>query len=356
MSESVTETLNFESNYWDLYPTHEEAYLQSVTRLADGVGVELVLRPGTNDISHYEYAFGDGEFQRSDNGKIAIRFDDNHAPTPQRSSTRIRALSSQGSSDKTYTIDINFYPKEMYAASGQTAPGWVIVQNTDLRLSSTSVDSWILQTPSPEEKTFAGEKWGYLIGEGRSDFEGAMEIGKSLMVDLETHRGIPSDAMKDLTPFEQYERVMAGQDRGWCGNIAGMFSYACNALDIPSRVIGMNHAADQDQAGEGYRVLLAEGHGSTEIFSRDLEQWVWIDLTFYILSAYLGEEGPINMAELYQFLNEPARLRSLNLNVFEPKSGTVSKERALDSSKLGALRNYFKRDQQFHYTHQAEPA
>ena len=353
MPETITRTLNFESTYWDLYPTREEAYLQSVTRLTNGVGVEIALRPGSSDISHFEFARNDGEFQRSDDGRITICFEENHRPEPQLSSTRIRALSSNGSSQKTYTVDINFYPKELYAASGQTAPGWVILQNTDLRLSSTSVDSWILQSPTAEEKTFAGEKWGYLVGEGRSDYEGAMEIGKSVLADVEGHRGIPSDTMRDLSPFQQYERVMEGKDHVWCGNIAGMFSYACNALDIPSRVIGMNHAADPDQEGDGYRVLLAEGHGSTEIFSRDLDQWVWIDLTFYILSAYLGEEGPINMAELYQFLNEPARLKSLRVDVFDPETKSVSSELATESSKMGSLLNYFKRDQQFHYTHKS---
>lgn len=342
-------TLNFESNYWDLYPRDEAVYLQALERLSDGVGVRLTLRPGLSDFSHFEYADGDGPFRKSADGRILIRFEDRHTPEVYRSSTKIRAVARTGDSSKTYTIDINYYPKELYAASGQTAPGYVIVQNTDLLLSSSRIDDWILQRPTPEEKTWAGEKWGYLVGEGRSDYESAMAVAKAIMDDLEPHRGIPSDAMRNLAPFEQYERVMAGKDRVWCGNIAAVFSYACNALDIPARGIGMNHIVESGPR-EGYRLLLAEGHGSTEIFSRDLNQWVWIDLTFHILNAYLGDQGPINMVELYRYLNDPARLKDLRVTVYDPQTQTEKTEPVLESGKKAALFNYFKRDQQFHYT------
>ena len=128
------------------------------------------------------------------------------------------------------------------------------------------------------------------------------------MDDLETHRGVPSDAMGKLSPFDQYRRVMAGKDRLWCGNIATIFTQASNALHIPARRHrhGNRVGPPAPPGKEGPVLLLAEGHGTTEIFSDRLDGWVWIDLTFGILAAYLGEEGPLTMAELYVCLNEPA--------------------------------------------------
>ena len=171
------------------------------------------------------------------------------------------------------------------------------------------------------------------------------------MDDLDPHRGIPSDEMNKIGAFAQYERVMAGNDHLWCGNIADIFSYACNALGIPCRRIGMNrHNPVQPPADAPYRLLLAEGHGTTEMFSAQKNQWLWIDLTFYILGAYLGEEGPLNMAELHHHLNDPARLSRLQIVEYDPQTRTERRVPALESGKRDALLNYFKQDQEFHYT------
>ena len=157
--------------------------------------------------------------------------------------------------------------------------------------------------------------------------------------------------MGKLSPFDQYRRVMAGKDRLWCGNIATIFTQASNALHIPARVIGMNRVGPPAPPGkEGPVLLLAEGHGTTEIFSDRLDGWVWIDLTFGILAAYLGEEGPLTMAELYVCLNEPARAKRLQLVIYDPKSRSTRKVPALESDKKDSLFNYFKQDQEFHYS------
>ncbi len=346
--------IQLKTNYWKLYPRREDVTLGSLERLTEGAGVRLRLDTSMKTLSHFLYATNDSPFQKSADGQIIIRFEDRHTPEAQYTTTKIKAVSKTGTCSKQYTIGINYYPKELYEASGHTAPGWVIVQNTDIFLSLSRVEDWILQYPTAKEKAYAQDKWGPLIAGAESDYEGARTLAKSIINDLEPHRGIPSDEMGKLSPFEQYERVMTGKDHLWCGNLAAIFSYACNALEIPCRQIGMSYPWPPDPE-EGYRVLLAEGHGTTEIFSEQLNQWIWMDLTFYILGAYLREEGPINMAELYHFLNDPNWAKSLRIVEYDPTTKMENTVSVMESKKKKSLFNYFKRDQQFRYSRRHEP-
>jgi hypothetical protein len=167
------------------------------------------------------------------------------------------------------------------------------------------------------------------------------------MTALKPHGGIPSDTMRASPPFRQFERAISGQDRVWCGNHAAIFSWACNALGVPARRIGMNHPYGSD--GD-HNLLLAEGHSTTEIFDETLNRWVWIDLTFNVLGVYLADQDPVTMAELVQFLNDGSRIQALTVVEFDPVSGQERRVPAAESSKKAALFHYFKRDQQFRYT------
>jgi hypothetical protein len=94
---------------------------------------------------------------------------------------------------------------------------------------------------------------------------------------------------------------------------------------------------------------IAEGHRTTEIFSEDLNRWVWIDLTFGIQGAYLGDQGPITMAELVQYLNDPDRIKGLKVVEYDPEKDAERTVPVLDSGQKKALLNYFRRDQQYRY-------
>ncbi|MDP6779915.1 MAG: transglutaminase domain-containing protein [Candidatus Latescibacteria bacterium] len=351
-----TVALNYKTNYWDLYPRREDISLVSLKPLAEGVGVRLKLRSDMRGFSHFLYSLNDSPFERAVGDAVDIRYEDKGTGKVESARISSKAVADDGRESEAYGININYYPSEHYAAGGQTSNGWIIIQHTDMALTSSRVEDWILQHPTDEEVEFARKTWGHLIQDGRSSYENACAIARSIIDDLDPHRGIPSDAMGKLSPFGQYERVMAGKDRLWCGNIAGIFSYACNSLGIPCRGIGMNRSApDQPPKGSRYTLLLAEGHGSTEIFSEEHNAWVWIDLTFYILDAHLGDEGPINMAELYHYLNDPNRLKSLRVVTYDPKSKSDANTLVTDSEKQGALHNYFKRDQEFHYRRSVRP-
>ncbi|MDA0745168.1 MAG: transglutaminase domain-containing protein [bacterium] len=339
---------NLEANSWDLYPYQEDVYLQSFERLPSGVAARLLLSSDLQDFSHFLFSTNHAPEQESITGEILLRFEDNHQPKHQQTDTTIRAISKTGKTSRTYHININYYPSELYAANGQTAPGYVIVRNTDLYLGYSRVNDWILHSPTQENIAFAQKTWGHFLKSESSDLVRAQTLARVLIRELQPHRGVPSDEINRLAPFDQYEFTRSGKSGVACENIAPIFCHACNALGIPCRIISMGRPHHPRPPGEpGYELRLSEGHNTTEIFSNTLNQWIWIDLTGYILGAYLGEEGPLTMAELYSFVNHPNRVHRLRLATYDPATDNGLTEPLHKSRRGSSVFNYFKRDQQF---------
>jgi hypothetical protein len=342
-----------ETNYWELYPKREAIVLESIERLSEGVGFRLRLSSDMEGFSHLLHSTNDVPFRESFDGTVTVRFEDGPARKVQRATTRIEAVSDTGNRSRTYTVDVDYYPKEHYAASGRIDEGHgrVIVRNTDLALSTGRVEDWDLQTLTAVHREYAKRRWGHLIDPDRSDYENARALARTLVDDLHLHRGVPSNEMDRMPPFDQYQRVLAGKDRVWCSNISRIFVDACSAFGIPCRIIDMRHQfLPPPQDGDGVEVLLAEGHSTTEVFSRQHNRWIWLDLTFQIWAAYLGQEGPINVPELHRYLNDPVRLESLHIVTYEPGSRRERRLPVMRSSKKDLLLSYFKQDQRFLYT------
>ena len=92
---------------------------------------------------------------------------------------------------------------------------------------------------------------------------------------------------------EVIERMVSGKDKGWCTNFATIFVHACNCLGIPARLVGMGQI---HSLSDKCKIQRGGSHSTSEIFDDASNQWVWMDISFYALGAYLGEEGPLNMA------------------------------------------------------------
>jgi len=341
-----TETVVLNRNEAELYPRREAVSFQKLERLADGVGVRLILHSDMPDFSQFEAAAAGGPFLPTDDNTVVIRFSDNHTPDIQTNNTKIRAKDASGRLSREYGIAVNFYPKELYAASGKSAPGYVIVQESDIDLATSQVEDWIIDRATDEDIAFARETWGSALEQQPTPVAKARELARAILDAMEPHRGIPSDLMR-TNPLEQYRRAVSGEDHVWCGNLADIFIRACTAFDIPARKIGMNRILSKEK---GYSLMLAEGHATTEIFDETLNRWVWIDLTFSILGMDLAGYGPVNMAEFQRYLNDPVLAKGLRANVYDPKTHSEKTVPALESESRNALQNYFKRDQIFRYT------
>ncbi len=358
-SASPQETINIpgtvgvvmQSNERLLYPRLEDVAIRTMDRLADGVGLKLLLVSDLKGFSRFEYATNGAPFREAAGGSLIITFEDKHTPDVQKTRTIIRAVSASGAVSKDYGLNVNYYPRELYAKAGQTAPGYVIVQKTDIPIVLSRVADWIVDQPTPEDVAFAAATWGKAVEGATTPLDKARRLARALMDELKTHRGTPSDKM-NVSPFEQYRRLMAGEDRAWCSNLADIFVHACNALGVPARQIKMMRTWSK---GSAYDLLMAEGHSTTEIFAADLNKWVWIDLTFAMTGMELNGLGSIHMAELARALNDADRIGGLTATVYDPQTRTEKRMSALDSPGRDALLNYFKRDQMFTYFQKKTP-
>jgi hypothetical protein len=341
-----TESVELRSNERDLYPRLEDVAVRSVERLTGEVGVGLELVSDMDGFSHFAYSTNGEPFRDLAGGRLILRFEDRHTPDVQVTNTVVRPVDASGRASGDRFINVNYYPRELYAKAGQTAPGYVILRKTDIPLASTRVADWIVDRPTPEDVAFASATWGKALEGAATPLDKARRLARALMDELQAHRGTPSDRM-NAPPFEQYRRAMAGEDRVWCSNLADVFVRASNALGVPARVIKMIRWLSK---GEAYDLLAAEGHSTTEIFAADLNRWIWIDLTFLMTGMELPGRGPIPMAELVRALNDPDRIGELTAIVYDPATKAETRVSVPDCAARDSLLNFFKRDQTFTYT------
>jgi len=221
---------------------------------------------------------------------------------------------------------------EFYKARKMTGHPHIISIRTKpiLNIRTGAISDWIVKKPTPKEKEFALKKWGKLIERGKTNYEKSKILAKSLMHDLWPHSGFPSDAMK-VSPFKQYfkqyERMVSGKDTGYCSNFSAIFACACNALGIPARSCGLSEIyfnRDNSIKCEKMNIQVQGGicHGTTEIFDEGLNQWIWLDLRYYSLGAWLGNVGPLTLAEFQMFINQAQRRKKLKLLIYDMEKKT----------------------------------
>lgn len=337
------ENVVLQSNERELYPRLEDVAVRSIERLPDGVGAVLSLESDKSGFSHFEYSTNGEPFRKADGGRLVIAF--KRSPDIQRTETVIRTVGADGGVSKDRFININYYPREHYAKAGQTAPGFVILQKTDIPFAQSRVADWIADRPTADDVGFATVKWGAKVKAAAGPLEKARRLAMLLLDDLQPRRGVPSDKM-EAPPFEQYRRAVSGGDHVWCGNLADIFVRACNALGVPARAIRMSRTVSE---GSDYNLKSAEGHATTEIFDADLNKWVWLDLTFLMTGMEIAGRGPIHMAELVRALNDPDQIGGLTAVVYDPAKKTETRVSVLECAGRDALLNYFKNDQTYVY-------
>jgi hypothetical protein len=340
-----SEPVELRSNEPELYPNFEDVAIRSMERLPSGVGLRLGFVSDTKGFSHFLCSTNGQPFQELVNGTLLLAFEDRHSPEIQQLKTVIRSVSRSGTVSKDRHIDVNYYPRELYAKAGQTAPGYVIVKKTDIPIVSSRVSDWVGSRPSAEDVDFARATFGRRIEGGSGSLEKARRLARALLDDLDPHRGVPSDNMK-ASPFEQYRRALSGKESVWCGNLADIFVHACACFDIPARIVKMIR---YESRGEAYDLLMAEGHATTEVFDEALNRWIWIDLTFLMTGMEFLGYGPIHMVELHRCLNDPDKVKGLTAIEYDPGTKTEKRVSVPASARLDALLNFFKKDQTFTY-------
>lgn len=202
----------------------------------------------------------------------------------------------------------------------------------------TQSEGWICDVASPADITFAQTTWGGLLVGVSSVTAQAQILGKAIINALEGHRGVPSEVMDTLSPFDQYRRAIAGDDEVWCSNIAAIFTRACTCFGIPARIIALSNV---QTAGLSFDLDLAPSHATTEIYDPASNSWVWIDLTFYMLGMQLAGDGLINAAELQRSINDPVKVNLLTAIEYVPSTQSTVTEALTASDQFDDLQWYF---------------
>ncbi|RLE78633.1 MAG: hypothetical protein DRJ52_10095 [Thermoprotei archaeon] len=331
--------------YAELYPRLEEVALKDINILENKKGITLTLTSSLKNLKYFIYKINENNIKKT-TSTITLEFSEK-TDTPQHYEIKIKAVTDTKETEFK-KIKIGFYPREFYAKRGRTVEAsWIIIEETEIPYMPTSVEEWATYDVGEEDKKIISEKWGYLVKNVDNIYTAAKNIAKSIIKELEPHRGIPSDAMEDLNPLKQYFRAVNGEDKVWCSNIAEIYSYICCALNIPCRTIIVRNLLYRD---EEKGLLLSPAHTTTEVFCRDLNKWIWIDPTQYTLGVLDSEENPLNLIELYwylSYLKDYSRLKIIEYDVKEDKEKIILFK---ESQRAKSVLYYFGRDQVFEYT------
>ncbi|MCF7854215.1 MAG: transglutaminase-like domain-containing protein [Candidatus Pacebacteria bacterium] len=309
-------------DYHAVYHGVETCVIESIEELSGNeVGVRINVASPADTFSHFLCAREGEDFEKLRNNAIVARFVE--SDERQDLNVTLKPVFNNQSESATYAINVRYLSTGFYQAQKMTGHPHIIAIDTEPRLhiGAGPVDEWVLKTPTPEEKAFAAKQWGDLVAAQDSPYERAKVLAKALMHDLWPHSGFPSDAMK-VSPFEQYERMVSGQDKGYCANFAAIFVCACNALGIPARQIHIGEIYDRIQNRDKYGEpgLIIQGgsqHSVPEIFDEQLDQWVWMDLRYYALGAWIDDFGPLTLTEFHQFINHNVRRKKLKLLIYD---------------------------------------
>jgi hypothetical protein len=171
-----------------------------------------------------------------------------------------------------------------------------------------------------------------------SDIALAQAIERELILALEKHRGIPSDAMDKSTPRTQYERALSGRDRVWCGNIATIFQYACVSLGVEARLIFTG--SDPQPVANRTKFLSVENHATVEVYSRENEAWFWLDPTGYVLEAKIGG-APITLLQAVEALGTPLEPK-IQVTTFDAAKKQSFILPLSESPPAAFMKNYFR--------------
>lgn len=339
-------------DYWELYPTAEVISLAEIEQLDQGVGLRFIFATEGFDLASIEVATEGPATVTAEDHSILVVFTKAVSLTPQRQHVRFHGISATGEHSPEYFFNLQYNSNAQDAANGRTMFSRIGFRDTNLKLTYSHVDDWILDTPTAADRAYARRHWGHLVSSTEGTFAQARAIMGNLITTFEPHRGTPSDAMNGLHPFRQLERLLADQDHCWCANMVEICSLAFNALDIPCRLVRMRHTyrnADPNRAGKGFEFMLAGGHTIAEIYDHTTHQWYYLDPSQRLIGVRDAAGHYLNFFELHLQVNQPHRAAGLVLDAVDPATGDPRPETWAESPRQPNLSHFARREQRFYY-------
>lgn len=309
-------TINFMECYRSHYGAQEDVVIRALESLpGDDPLVRLELACHRPDFSGFRFSEQGRPFFMSLDNTFRIKLGEN-TKTWQ---AKVQPVYESGPGAQTYEIALTYKSKEDYRAEGIEHGAMVNVQiMPPLDFEVRTPESWIGPLPTAEEKRFAEETWGQLVAGAESDYDKAKVLAKALCHELWPHTGTPIAEMAWYSPFEMYRAMVSGKSKGFCTQFGMAFVHACKCFGVPARYM---HIERPVEYGKDLWLMMQGMHCTSEIFDRTLNRWIFMDLRFYCLGAYLGEEGPLNLAELHLFMCQPHWRERLRFHIYDMESG-----------------------------------
>jgi len=309
-------TINFVDCYRAHYGGNEDVVVQRLETLpATGCTLRLALACRRPDFVAFRFSEQERPFYTSLDNAFLIRLGEDCKAW----NGKAQAVYEDGPGALTHKIAVTYKSREDYRAEGIDHGDLINVLITPpLEFAVRSPESWGGPLPTAEERRFAKETWGEKIKDGMTDYEKAMTLAKALCHELWPHSGTPIPEMQWYTPFEMYRAMVSGKSKGFCTQFGMAFVHACKCFDVTARYM---HIERPVEYGQQTWLMMQGMHCTSEIFDRKMNRWIFMDLRFYCLGAYLGEEGPLNLAELHLFMCQPHWRERLRFHVYDMESG-----------------------------------
>jgi hypothetical protein len=328
-----------------LYPRNEDMEINSMT--SSPTGVVFSLTSPLPKFASFIYSVDDQGERIASDGRIAVDIQDLHALDPQTSVLTVWAVDQLGIRSTPRQVEFTYFSAEEYAQSGRTARSAVTIDFTDIPQANGHVRDWIVDQPTEDDVAFAQKVWGATVAAESTPVDRARALAEAIIDALDPYRGIPSDWMQDAAPFDQYRRVVAGQDHVWCDNFAKIFVRAAICLGIPARMVELPGRKANDAAN--LDVLWADGHTTTEIFDEMQNRWVWTDLTLSILGATMTGDAPLTVATLHRYLADPTPRAAIVLEQYDPKTHASTDVAVSHDDVRRSMMQFFNAEQRYLY-------
>jgi len=324
----------FISNENDLFPQQSDLTVSLSKSLPTGVGISFQLKSGIKNfagIQCQQTYTSDytplAPLQTSIDGTFQFAFNTPDAPYGQALQYVFNAKDGSGNLTKDCWLTLYYYSPEFYAQYGQVSVGQFVVDAFGFTYATSQIEDWIIDHPSTDDVALAQEVWGNLVSSQNLPSQNAQAVACALITQLQAHRGT-SFGLPGISPFTEYQRAISGTDTVGSAEMAAIFSYACNCLGIPARVVNIGSISQT-------------GKATNEVFDATLNRWIWIDLWDNIIGVAMADYGLVSSAELERCVNYPERLANLTVIRYDPVTGTQDSASFLTDTQLATLLDYF---------------
>lgn len=306
-------TINYLDSYRPYYGVREDVLIRRLESLKDGTtGLRLELTSHRPDFRYFEMSTDGDHFYCSRTNTFVVRFGD------KRSWNGWARPVYDKETGGTYDIEVKLKRREEYEAEGEPLPNRYTVKiNPRLDLEARPPLGWSRPLPTEADRRFAEERWGEHLEGCESDYDKAKALARVLCHELWPRSGSPD--MKYDSPFGMYRKMMSGESKGFCVQFNMIFVHACRCFGIPARNM---HIERPICYGPESWIFLSGMHCTNEIFDREMNRWIFMDIRFYCLGAYLGEEGPLNVGELHLLISQPHWRPRLRFQVYDMEEET----------------------------------